>query len=684
MISLDTRARDLLINILESRKQKSVYEISEENELTFDGLNHTLHRIDVWLNIRGIAIEKSKNGNVFIEVTEYERCKLLDELRSLHGYSLILSAQERQLYISLVLLTEKHPILSKAIAFELGVSRPTVLNDIDQVEEWLGGFNIQVIRKPGTGFFIEGKESDIRDAIEFVLYQTLNVLAVLSICHGENKNLLSHYPEQSLIKLPIPFILSKDILVFSGNSIFKIEEEQKINYSDNAFFSLVIFLYITIIRNREGYYLDDFELDDVSLVNSKQYRMAKIITDEINLCFNISIKEAEILKIAMRLLGAKPRQSTSIGKSSNVLLERNELLESLIVEMVSEASKLLHPILAVDQKLIDGLLIHLKPAINRLLFNVPIQNKLLPDIKENYPYIYFVAEKCVSVLEEKYNLVVSEEEIGFITMHLGAAMERLSKVTSDEIRALVVCGGGCATAYMLMSRINAEFPKINIVDVSSLLELTEQKIISLNIELIITTVPLGNLSIPTLLVSPLLNDNDRKQIKNYLSTDKSNSHLLGAKGLPENKLILRLLSDETIQINVSAIDWYDAVDQACLPLLLNNSIRRKYVSGIKELLETHGPYMVIGQHVVLLHAMIGYGVNELCLSMTTFSQPVIFGHKYNDPVSLGIVFGTVGGEAHFQLLSQLNQLLGDQNIIHLLVQQKTTEEFYQIIRKVLS
>ena len=684
MISLDTRSRDILIYLLENIDRISIKQIAETNQLSVDNVNYSLQRIEVWLDLRGKKINKSHDKKVIIVVTEYERHFLLNELRNLSGYSLILSANERQQYISLILLTEKQPMLSKSIAYDLRVSRPTILSDIDRVEEWLNDFNIRLIRKPGTGFLVDGHERDIRNAIEVVLHITLDNVTLLSLCHGQNKSVLSHYPEQGIIKLPIPFALSVDKLMFSGKIIRNIEKQKELNFSDNTYFSLVVFLYIVITRNLEKMYLDDSIQDNVSMENSNEYLIAIKVSAEINQEFDITLQESEIKSIAIRLLGAKPRQSEISSSKQGGALRSDELYESVIIEMISEASKLLHPILAVDQKLMKGLLIHLKPAINRLLYKVPIQNKLLPEIKKRYPYIFSVAKISVQVIEEKYHLVVSDEEVGFIAMHLGAAMERLSMTASEEIRALVVCGGGCATAYLLMSRINAEFPEFNIVEVCSILELTEEKIFSLNLDLIISTIPLGNLSTPTILVSPLLNDNDKKIISNYLSSRHEKSDSPNMNASTQENLILKLLSNESVQTNVSVIDWYDAVNKACLPLLINNSISRKYIIGIKDLLEKHGPYMVIGQHIVLLHAMVGYGVNKLCLSLTTFSPPVVFGHKYNDPVSLAFVFGTVDGESHFQLLSQLSQLLGDQELIQLLIQQKSAEDILQVIKKSLN
>ena len=99
-------------------------------------------------------------------------------------------------------------------------------------------------------------------------------------------------------------------------------------------------------------------------------------------------------------------------------------------------------------------------------------------------------------VQKKLDITVTDEEIGYIAMHLGAAMERLKTVHAGKLRALIVCGGGCATAYLLVSRIHAEFPEIDVIEVCSMLELSKEKLMATNPDFIISSVSLENIAIP--------------------------------------------------------------------------------------------------------------------------------------------------------------------------------------------
>lgn len=679
MISLDTRSRDILINLLQSDEPVATREIADDLKITPRAVNYSIQGTELWLNSRGIQIQKTPGVGLFLDVGKDIKKDLVSELKSLSGYSLVLSPQERQRFLTLSLLTNKEPTLSKIAARTLGVSRPTIFSDLDKVEEWLLEHEIKLIRQPGTGFRVEGREINFRNAIEEVLVETIGMISLIALCKGEHNSFLSRFDTGVSSVLPLPFVNDSIGLRFCGRLVEKIEEMQDYFFSDSSHISLALFLLILINRNLDGYHLGHYSTNLGDEKKSKEFSIAEKIISKINLRFDIRLPKDEIINITIRIMGLKSRQSLSATNLVPDLKISNDEFEEVIFNMVQEASKMLHPILCIDQKLIRGLMIHLKPAINRLSFNLPIRNILLPEIRKKYPYIYMVAQESVGVLEDKFGIQVTDAEIGFIAMHLGAAMERLRTVRTEKLRALVVCGGGCATAYMLVSRIQAEFPEIHVVEVSSMLELTKEVILSSNPDLIISTVPLKNIPIPTLIVNPLLNDEDRTAVSQYIEKLDSSTVSTNNQEQLSGFTVMSLLNEGTVQPGVKAEGWQDAVLKACMPLVENNAIELKYVDGIKDLLLKHGPYMVLSREVVLLHAMIGYGVNRLCMGLTTFSPPVRFNHEQNDPVSVAIVFGMVDSRSHLKALSQLSSLLGDRELIQSIKNSKTNKKILKLV-----
>jgi len=679
MPALDTRARDILINLLRADKPLAAKDIANQLGITPRAVNYSLNNMASWLEDRDIRLQKKPGSGVTIDASLEEKEKLASELHNLSGYSLVLSPIERQRYLLLSLLTDDEPILSKIAAGSLGVSRPTILNDLDKVEEWLLDHEIRLIRQPGTGFSVQAREINFRSAIEDILLETIGEISLLALYQGEHNSFLSRVEKKYNPQIPTPFIQDSATLRFCGRLVERIEEMHDFFFSDSSHISLALFLFILIKRNLEEHVLGHFSAEIAPIRKSKEYAIAEGIVNKINSRFDIHLSVNEVSNIAIRIMSVKRRQSISTKGFIPGSLMTNEEFEDVIFKMVLKASNLLHPILSVDQKLIRGLMIHLRPAINRLSFNLPVRNILLPEIKEKYPYIFMVARESVTVLEEKLGITVTDEEIGYIAMHLGAAMERLKTVRAGKLRALIVCGGGCATAYMLVSRIQAEFPEINVIEVCSMLELSKEKLLATNPDFIISSVSLENMAIPCLLVNPLLNESDKLTIQKFINAAQDSLKFKKNRDWASGFSIMSLLTDETVQSHVKAKNWLDAVRKACEPLVKNNSIDEKYVDGIKALLDKHGPYMVLSPEIVLLHAMVGYGVNHLCMGLTTFSPPIRFGHKDNDPVSVAIVFGTVDNRSHLKALSQLSQLLGDRQLIQSIKEKGSSAEILRLV-----
>jgi mannitol operon transcriptional activator len=676
-IALDTRSRDILICLLNAETPISSKHLAKQFSTTPRIVHYSLRNIDQWLQNKKIRVDKKTGVGIFIDLPINEKKKIITELEVLNGYSIILSPIERHRYILLLFLTEDDPIVTKMIAQLLGVSRPTIFKDIENVEKWLSEFDIKLVRRPGVGIKAEGREQQFRKAIESLFLDIIGEVSFLSLYQGETTKFFSEIKNAS--DQLYGFQISTETLEFKfcRKMVDLIEDTSNYFFSDSSKISMILFLTIILERAKQRKYINDFKIEFDGLQKTKEYKSAAKVVDLLNKKFHLTLAESEIKNIAIRIMGIKSRQSISTRSIEPFTIISSNEINEIVQEMILEASKYLHPILRVDEKLKQGLIIHMKPVINRLYFNVPIRNILLEEIRDQYPQIFIVAEKVSMILESRIDRKVPEHEIGYIAMHFGAAMERLRVFSSLRIKALAVCGGGCATAWMLVSRVLAEFPEIEVVDVKSTLELTKNGFNSSDIDVLITTVPFKNSDIPVIQVNPLLGDADKEKIRKFLESRMNKIGISNKIEFEKGPSLKSLLTPETFQFKVKANTRNEVIDRACDPLLQIGAIDNTYKVGIKELLNQHGPYMVISQGIVLLHAMIGNGVNRVCMSMLTLETPICFGHVYNDPVEIAFVFGAVDNRAHLRSLGQLSRILGDKKIVKSLIQSGSKSELME-------
>jgi galactitol-specific phosphotransferase system IIB component len=96
-------------------------------------------------------------------------------------------------------------------------------------------------------------------------------------------------------------------------------------------------------------------------------------------------------------------------------------------------------------------------------------------------------------------------------MYLAGSLER--QRLRPKIQVTVVCPAGMATAWILVSRLLAEFPQLEVTQVISKTEF-EHDTAEVSTDLVISTVPLEGLSgqVPWLVVSPLLQERDVRRL----------------------------------------------------------------------------------------------------------------------------------------------------------------------------
>lgn len=203
---------------------------------------------------------------------------------------------------------------------------------------------------------------------------------------------------------------------------------------------------------------------------------------------------------------------------------------------------IIHRDLPIDDTIMEGLVLHIRPMLNRLNYDIQIRNPLLSQIIEQYDESLNICKAAVLLLTHEYNLKpISIDEIGYLTMYFLAALER----TTFKRKVIVVCQSGYGTSQLLMTKLTKAFPQWEIVDVLSVNKLKERNL--KDIDFIISTVHLDISEKPFVLVSAFLNDKD---IENILNVSKEDTFIKNRENM-KLQLINELLQEEGIYFNHS-------------------------------------------------------------------------------------------------------------------------------------
>lgn len=136
----------------------------------------------------------------------------------------------------------------------------------------------------------------------------------------------------------------------------------------------------------------------------------------------------------------------------------------------------------------------------------------------------------------------------------------------------------------------------------------------------------------------------------------------------------------SIQTQADAADWRAAIRLAGDGLVAGGATTDAYTDEMIDAVEKHGPYIVIAPGIALAHSRPSPAVLAGGLSWVGLSEPVEFGNKANDPVTLVIGLAATDHDAHLQVMRALAGVLSDGPTMEQLRAAATPDE----VRAVLS
>ncbi|GAB3064122.1 BglG family transcription antiterminator [Salinicoccus sesuvii] len=598
-----------------------MFNVSERTiQYDMEHIEHKLLELEVSIlrhKMKGVLIETSSDIKGLISGTSDPSIKYY-------------SAEERFEQILLSLLESVDPISSSRFAENLNVSRRTIVDDLKVVESWLRERNLELVYEKNKGFRVQGNERQFRESYVEIL--------------------VKHYQE-----LDIPFHLKyagKSSIPKIYNAIETGLRNKEYSLIQNSIDGLVFHLAITLHRIENNFKIEMPEEQLVKLQQEKEFDVALSIKCELERIFDIKFPLSEAGYITLHLLGARQTVENNFFD-----FEKDAYLKDIIEYFLQSITRTIGVDITKDQELLQGLIVHLRPAIYRLKYNFRNENPIKGDIYDRYPDIIYAIETSIFILQEKFEITFNDDEIAFIAIHIGAAIEKKSNQSTNYLNVLLICGSGIGTSQLLKTRMASYYPELNVTDTLAYSNLNNDYLNNKEIDLIVSTIYMDEQSVPVVNVSPFLNKEDRDRLNHIINTQREK---VVEKIVALGPTLNRLLPSRYIEWDVEAKDWRNAIYKA-VELLSNDSlVRLEYAEEIIQQIDHYGPYMVIRKNVALIHASYKKGINQTAYSFVKLSKPVAFGHDTHDPVSYIICLATTSPKIHLNALRQLSLILMDE------------------------
>lgn len=165
-----------------------------------------------------------------------------------------------------------------------------------------------------------------------------------------------------------------------------------------------------------------------------------------------------------------------------------------------------------------SLLNHIKAMRLRVNNGITIINPLIEQIKRHYPLMYEMTLAAFSELEHFFGGKISDDEIGYLVMHIGAILEETHLKDIDHtLSALLVSEQGGASARLVCQKITRMYPQVVIARCLSVEQYKACETIAENI--VISLVNIEEKNRRVIQLPPLPERWQLENMKYFLSTE---------------------------------------------------------------------------------------------------------------------------------------------------------------------
>lgn len=577
----------------------------------------------------------------------------------------------------------------------IGSSKVTISKYLGEAEEYLKERNIELVKKRNKGIYLVGNEILKRRIIYDIILENYDYSKIQGLLIPKNIDDLIIKNYFYGIDIKHIWELLKDFLL-----------KRKITFSDVAFYNIVINTCIMIKRIQQGF-LVDMECEKIDYISETfEYEEAKKYCKELSKNFNLSVPKTEVVWLTMHFLGANPMKflENDIFDSAN---ERNKLI-NCTRRMVEQFEKETLIKFNNHEEIINGLFVHLMPTVNRMKYNIFIKNSLKEDIKKYYSSIFNSTVNVCRCVEEEFNMELTEDEISYICLHFGAAMEKMNKSFAAKKRIIVVCSTGIGTSKLLASKLKNSYEDIEITDILSYNEFISRN--TFDIDYVISTIAMKEANVPIIVVNPLLNDEDKLKLSKIFNPKVTRKEedldkiieIVERNTIVKNKdklieelgeylagntrekvpHIYDLLEESLIVTNANFESPEEALSCAGKLLLNKGIVNERYVDSLVKCIDKkgkNGPYIVISNGIALPHARPEDGAISTGFSIIILKEPLIFGHKKHDPVRLIIAFASKDNKNHLKALEEITSVIINKENLKALLQCENANQAMKLI-----
>lgn len=490
MRMIKTRYLKILQELLAAKSPITSDFLAKKLQVSSRTVRNDMKELESILSVNGASIISVRGTGYELVIQEDSKFRsyLQDLVQTKTGYSLS-SSEERISYLLRRLLLTDQFLKLDMLAEEMYVSKSTIQNDLKDVKKALQKYDVIIETRPNYGIRVKGDELKLRFCMSEYLFA----------------------PSRDPISEKVSFLDKEEFQIIRKVVLEQIKQNH-IRLSDIGLNNLLIHIAIACVRIRNGNYVSILSTELKDIMDESEYEVAKKIVKQLEESLDVRFPPDEIGYITIHFIGNKVISQPNPEKNKEAM---HSYIEKEIYELTTKILQAidhkLHLGIKHDRELFLGISLHLKPAIHRHQYGMNMRNPILEEIKANYPIAFEAGVIASMVIKDEIDIDINENEIGYLALHIGAAIERL-RINHDIKRCIIVCASGVGSAAFLKYKLKAEFgSKLEIVGTTEYYKIKEMSFST--IDYVISTIPIQDtLPVPVIEVGVLFGRTDIEKI----------------------------------------------------------------------------------------------------------------------------------------------------------------------------
>lgn len=650
--------------------EKEVFRNKRSLQACVDDVNNYLRKED-----REVILIDTKNGSITINESTREGLYYILKHGNMVSLDYIVpEMRESLLFIKLCIADEK-PTLQNLADF-VQVSKNTALQDLKRIRELLSEKLIELNYTRKDGYSVSGEECKIR---KLFIEEIKRVLA-------------AQFGFSFLCRLK--FLNSEEIF-FLRQRLINMEKKLSIALTDEQIDDLPVVLYFLIqrMKHSNASWQSEFDLEDIE--QSTEIQTLK------HMFWDSHLDDKDKTYLALQVMSSNMLESVLAISSSNELsLAVRTTIDMIDIQLATN--------LLDKTELMTKILLHLRPAIYRMRFHLPIQNPLTEQFIAEFPAMFAIVSKSVYPIEKCIGASISKEELVYLAMIIQAWIYRTEEKQEYAFRALIVCRNGTSVSKLLLETLKDMFSHIQFIGAYAERNFKECE---QEVDFIFSTVPL-NTPKKTFIVKPFLNRDARLEIRNAINKHINRNADKRARELTyylkehineenyqivHDKIVAFFSESPKLELKSSTnsylfsfkqehiifleetIRWQDAIAYAIKPLLARGSITKNYSQKLYELFERESDRMMLGPQVYLPHAQPSDGVRKQDFSILICRNQIQMPDAHFAKII--VVLAPSDYHLHVPTLLHLNEIFLEEDRLNKIVSALYEGDVLEIINK---